>query len=103
MKIIYPKFSFFSDTLPSRPKYFNAENITEKSLLMRWTMDTNSVNPIEFYNINVTLISELDHPDEKTNNGRIDLYGNYRDDFESKTYKVSIIFLQGVPYGDDIF
>ena len=29
---------------------------------MRWTMDSNSVNPIEFYNINVTLISELDHP-----------------------------------------
>ena len=57
---------------------------------MRWTMDSNSVNAIEFYNINVTLISELDHPDEKTNKGHIDLYGTYRDDFESKTYKVSI-------------
>ena len=61
---------------------------------MRWSMDSNSVNPIEFYNINVTLISELDHPDEKTNKGHIDLYGNYRDDFESKTYKVGIYILR---------
>ena len=78
--------------MPSRPKYINAENVTDKSFSMRWSMDSNSVNPIEFYNINVTLIGELDHPDEKTNKGHIDLYGNYRNDFESKTYKVSAIY-----------
>ena len=47
-------------------------------------MDSNSVNAINSYNINVTLIGELDHPDEKKEY----INGSYRDDFETKRFKV---------------
>ena len=47
-------------------------------------MDRNSVNPIEFYNLNVTLIGELDHPDEKKEY----INGSYKENFETKTYSV---------------
>ena len=77
-------FPFFPDTLPSRPSYLNAENIKDTSFDVRWTMDSNSVNAINSYNINVTLLGELDHPDEKKEY----INGSYRDDFETKRYKV---------------
>ena len=57
-------FFSISDTLPSRPTRLDAENITDTSILLRWSLDENTITPIEFFIINMTLISDLKHPDE---------------------------------------
>ena len=48
-------------------------------------MQTN-LNPIEKFNINVTLVADLQHPDEGTDDA---LDGSYGNNFETKTYVVS--------------
>ena len=75
----------FSDTLPSKPARLDAENITDTSILLRWSLDTNSVNPVEYFNVNMTLISDLEHPEESKDTF---LNGTYSNEYKTKRYKV---------------
>jgi hypothetical protein len=77
----------FSDTLPSRPARLDAENITDTSILLRWSLDENSITPIEYFNINMTLISNLKHPDESKDALKLKTEG-LNDNFSTKKYKV---------------
>ena len=74
----------FSDTLPSRPNALNAENVTDKSIKLRWSMDENSVNPIKSFHINITLVQELIHPDESSDS----LKQSYETDHATKSIQV---------------
>jgi hypothetical protein len=75
------------DTLPSRPARLDAENITDTSILLRWSLDENSITPIEYFNINLTLISNLKHPDESKDALKLKTEG-LNDNFSTKKYKV---------------
>ena len=74
----------FSDTLPTRPSRIDAENITDTSILLRWSLGENSITPIEYFNINMTLVSNLKHPAENKDA----LKGNFENDFTTKKFKV---------------
>ena len=42
----------------------DAENITDTTMVLRWSLDENSNAPIDYFYINMTLVSNLKHPDE---------------------------------------
>ena len=65
----------------------DAENITDTSILLRWSLDENSITPIEYFNINLTLISNLKHPDESKDALKLKTEG-LNDNFSTKKYKV---------------
>ena len=70
--------------MPSKPSRLDAENITDTSLIIRWILDNNSVNPVEYFNINMTLIGDLKHPDE----AEYAIDGQYVTKSVTKRYKV---------------
>ena len=43
------------DTLPARPTRVDAEKISNTSFLLRWSFDRANLNPIDYFNINITL------------------------------------------------
>ena len=65
----------------------DAENITDTSILLRWSLDENSITPIEYFHINLTLISNLKHPDESKDALKLKTEG-LNDNITTKKYKV---------------